>query len=209
MYHAMILAFARKWDEARAITEATITLSRDQDIPQVLWLCSSIHARTMVETGEPALAAARAQDAVTARKKIPHPAGRLFELGMLAEAYAAANRNEKALEAVEEGLLFSEQTEERMSLPEIQRLKGELLLRSSSSDTESAEVFLRRALETARRQETKSLELRCAVSLARLLAERGKRQEAVDLLHPVYSWFTEGFETPDLIDARALLGQLA
>ena len=110
---------------------------------------------------------------------------------------------------VEERLLFSEQTEERMSLPEIQRLKGELLLRSSPSDTEGAEVFLRQALKTARGQETKSLELRCAASLARLLAERGKRQEAFDLLNPVYVWFTEGFDTPDLTDARALLGQLA
>jgi len=209
MYQAMIFAFARKWDEARAITEPTIALSRDQGFPQVLWLCSSIHARTMVETADPVLAAEKAQKAVTARKEIPHPAGRLFELGLLAEAYAAANRNEKALEVAAEGLLFSEQTEERMSLPEIQRLKGELLLRSNSSDTESAEMFLRRALKTARGQETKSLELRCAASLARLLAECGKRQEAFDLLHPVYAWFTEGFDTPDLIDARGFLDQLA
>ena len=209
MYQAMILAFARKWDEARAITEPTIVLSRDQVFPQVLWLCSSIHARAMVETGEPALAAAKAQEAVTARKKLRHPAGRLFELGMLAEAYAAANRNEEALEVVAEGLLFAEQSEERMSLPEIQRLKGELLLRSSPSDTGRAEAFLRLALETARRQETKSLELRSAMSLARLWAECSRRQEAFDLLHPVYAWFTEGFDTPDMIDAEALLGQLA
>jgi predicted ATPase len=74
---------------------------------------------------------------------------------------------------------------------------------------EEAETWLQRALDVARRQEAKSLELRAATSLARLWQRQGKRQEAHDLLAPVYHWFTEGFDTADLKDARALLDALA
>ena len=85
------------------------------------------------------------------------------------------------------------------------RLKGELLQRSVAQSGE-AEACLQQALEVARRQQAKSLELRAAMSLSRLWQRRGKRQEAYDLLAPIYDWFTEGFDTADLQDARALLG---
>ena len=205
MYHAMVFAFCRKWDEARALTERTIVLSKDQGFPQTLWLCSSMHARALAETEEPSVAAALLQEAVFARKAMGHSAGRLFELALLAEAYGAADRNEDALRAVAEGLSFAKRTGERLLLPELQRQKGELLLRSNPSDTDRAEAFLRSALKTARRQEAKLLELRSAVSLARLWVERGQLRQAQDLLHPIYDPFTEGFEMPDLIEAKQLL----
>jgi hypothetical protein len=92
---------------------------------------------------------------------------------------------------------------------EIQRLRGVLLLRQPGTPQAEAEAWLQRALDVARRQEAKSLELRAAMSLGRLWQQQGKRTEAYDLLAPVYGWFTEGFDTADLQEARALLEELA
>ncbi len=89
---------------------------------------------------------------------------------------------------------------------ELLRLKGELLL---SKDEAEAESLFQRALEIARSQEAKFFELLAATNLARLWQRQGKRNEARDLLAPVYDWFTEGFDTPDLKDAKALLSDLA
>jgi predicted ATPase len=92
---------------------------------------------------------------------------------------------------------------------ELHRLEGELRLRCDAADEQRAEASFRRALEIARAQKAKSWELRAATSLARLWGERGRRTEARDLLAPVYAWFTEGFDTADLKDAKALLAELA
>ncbi len=91
---------------------------------------------------------------------------------------------------------------------ELRRLNGELLLTGSDPRPAEAEACLRQALDVARSQEAKLWELRTTVTLARLWQSRGKRQEARDLLAPVHDWFTEGFDTADLRDARALLGEL-
>jgi predicted ATPase len=88
------------------------------------------------------------------------------------------------------------------------RRKGELLLALNGSDT-AAEACFREAIEIAQGQQARSLELRAATSLARLWADQGKRAQARDLLAPVYRWFTEGFDTADLMDAEALLEELA
>jgi predicted ATPase len=89
--------------------------------------------------------------------------------------------------------------------PEVHRLIGDLLLRRDPSAPDRAEVSYRRAIERARAQEAKSWELRAATSLARLWRDQGKPAEAHELLAPVYGWFTEGFDTADLKDAKALL----
>ena len=83
-----------------------------------------------------------------------------------------------------------------------------MLLRQAGTPQEEAETWLRRALDVARRQEAKSLELRAAMSLARLWQQQGKRAAARDLLAPIYGWFTEGFDTADLQEAKALLDAL-
>jgi predicted ATPase len=88
------------------------------------------------------------------------------------------------------------------------QLKGELLLRLSSEHQAEAESCFHQALEAARRQQAKSLELRAAMSLSRLWQRQGKRTEAYELLASVYNWFTEGFDTADLQDAKALLAAL-
>jgi predicted ATPase len=91
---------------------------------------------------------------------------------------------------------------------ELHRKRAALVLYTGAGDRGAAEVDLRRALEIARQQKAKSLELRAARDLARVLAERGERQQAADLLSPVYDGFTEGFDTLDLKEAKALLDQL-
>jgi len=99
-------------------------------------------------------------------------------------------------------------TAERWCQPGILQLKGEILMASTTDHWADAENCFREALEMARRQEAKSAELRAATSLARLRGEQGRREEARDLLTPIYGWFTEGFDTPDLKEARALLDEL-
>ena len=88
------------------------------------------------------------------------------------------------------------------------RLRGVLLLRQPGTPQAEAEAWLRRALDVARRQEAKSLELRAVMSLARLWQQQGKHAEAHELLAPIYGWFTEGFDTADLQEAKALLEEL-
>jgi len=117
-------------------------------------------------------------------------------------------RTEDGLQALAEAHALVEQQEERWWEAEVSRLRGVLLLRQPGTPPAEAEAWLRRALDVARRQEAKSLELRAALSLSRLWQQR-KRTEAYDLLAPVYGWFTEGFDTPDLQEAKALLEELA
>jgi predicted ATPase len=102
-----------------------------------------------------------------------------------------------------------EQHEERYWEAEVYRLRGTLLLRQPGMPQAEAESWLQRALDVARRQEAKSLELRAAMSLSRLWQQQGKRAEAYDLLAPIYGWFTEGFDTADLQEAKALLEEFS
>jgi predicted ATPase len=102
-----------------------------------------------------------------------------------------------------------EEHEERWWEAEVHRLRGVLLLRQTVAQPGEAETWLRRALDVARRQEAKSLELRAATSLARLWQQQDKRADAHHLLAEVYGWFTEGFDTADLQEARALLEVLS
>ena len=115
---------------------------------------------------------------------------------------------EEGLTALTEALTLVDTTGERWYESELYRLKGELLLQQSLDNQVEAENCFQQALSTARSQQAKSFELRTAISLARLWQSQGKRQEAYDLLTPVYHWFTEGFDTADLQEARALLEAL-
>jgi predicted ATPase len=133
---------------------------------------------------------------------------RPYGLALLAEAYAQAGRGEEGLTLLAEALALTNDREERRWEAELYRLKGELLLVHSAAHHAEAEICFRQALDVARYQEAKSWELRATVSLARLWQQQGKRQEAHDLLAPVYHWFTEGFDTADLQDAKALLDAL-
>ena len=111
--------------------------------------------------------------------------------------------------ALAEALALVDTTGERWYESECYRLKGTLLLQQASDNAIEAENCFHHALEIARNQQAKSFELRTATSLARLWQQQGKHQEAHDLLAPVYGWFTEGFDTLDLQEAKALLDELA
>ena len=108
-----------------------------------------------------------------------------------------------------EALAVVEGTGDRRDEAEIHRLKGEFLLRQAVPDAPQAEACFQQALAVARRQQTKSWELRAALSLSRLWQQQGKRAAAYQLLAETYRWFTEGFDTPDLQESRALLDTLA
>jgi predicted ATPase len=128
---------------------------------------------------------------------------------MLAEVSAHLGHTADGLQALAEAHTLVEQHEERYCEAEVCRLRGVLLLRQTETQPAEAETWLQRALDVARRQEAKSLELRAAMSLSRLWQQQGKRAEARDLLAPVYNWFTEGFDTADLQEVKALLDELA
>jgi predicted ATPase len=107
-----------------------------------------------------------------------------------------------------EALVLVDRTGERWWEAELHRLKGKLLLARSPENHIEAEVCFQQALAVACQQQAKSLELRAAISLSRLWQRQGKRDEARELLVPIYGWFTEGFETADLQEAKALLAEL-
>ena len=128
-------------------------------------------------------------------------------LCMLAETHLRLGEGEAGLRTVAEAEELVARNQDRMWEAELARIEGELLRQRGES--EAAEAYFERALATARHQGAKSLELRAAASLAREWGDRGKQSEARGLLNSVYGWFTEGFDTPDLIEAKALLGALA
>jgi predicted ATPase len=133
----------------------------------------------------------------------------LLFLGLLAEACGRAGQVEEGLRALHEALEAMQTTEERMYEAEVYRLRGELLLQQPAAQQGEAEESLEQALIVARRQQAKSLELRAATSLSRLWQRQGKHTEARQLLAEIYSWFTEGFDTADLQEAKALLQELS
>jgi class 3 adenylate cyclase/predicted ATPase len=135
--------------------------------------------------------------------------GQPYFLSMLIDACIDAGRFADATNGITEALALADEHEDRNFEPEIRRLKGELLLRQDSSREADAKSCFERAIEIARAQSAKSLELRATTSLARLLATQGHCEEARTMLADIYDWFTEGFETADLIDAKKLLDELA
>ena len=130
---------------------------------------------------------------------------RSYWLVALAEAYGRAGQPQAGLQALAEAMTLMATTEMRWWEAEVYRLQGELLLHLPSPEVSQAEAAFLRTLEVARRQRAKALELRAALSLSRLWQQQGQRESAHDLLAPPYAWFTEGFDTPDLQEAKTLL----
>ena len=129
-----------------------------------------------------------------------------YHIALLARAYEIAGQVEEAVTQLDDALQIVERTGERCFAAELNRHKGQLLLRQGHSA--AAEELYRKALSIAKEQEAKLWQLRAAMSLARLRHDQGRHAEARDLLAPVYGWFTEGFDTPDLKEAKALLDEL-
>jgi predicted ATPase len=130
-------------------------------------------------------------------------------LGYTARAYLDAGKFGSARQSVQEAMRVIQVTGERWFEAEVNRVAGEIAAKSPEQDAPKAEAHFQTALRMARQQQAKSWELRAAISLARLWRDQGKVQPARELLAPVYGWFTEGFDTRDLKEAKALLEELA
>jgi predicted ATPase len=189
--------------------EAAVTLATEQGF--ALWAAHGMIPRgwalAMQGQGEEGLAQVRrgvsAYRATGAVLHVP------YFCTLLADVADALGHPADGLQALAEAHTLVEQHEERYWEAEVHRLRGVLLLRQPGTPQEEAEACFQRALDVARRQEAKSLELRAAMSLAQLWQQQGKRTEARALLAPIYGWFTEGFDTADLQEAKALLEALA
>src|SRR5215470_388969 len=153
---------------------------------------------------------AQMHQAVAARRVTGAELSQSLWPAMLTEAYGSMGQAAEGLALVAEALVAVEKTQERFNEAELYRLKGELLLAQAVTRPLWGEVeaCFHQALDVARRQQAKSWELRAATSLCRLWRQQGKRAEAYELLAPIYGWFTEGFDTVDLQEAKVLLDEL-
>jgi predicted ATPase len=214
--HPFSIAFARLWlayifhfrrDAAglREQAEAALTLATEQGIP--LWAAkATIHrgsALTLQQCGNEGLA--DLQKGIAAWRATGANGSLPYYYTILAEAFAGQGRPSEGMQWLDEAHALVNRTDDHYWEAEIHRLRGLLLLQGSMSSQSEAETRLGRALEIARHQQAKSLELRAATDLARVWREQGNGARARDLLAPVYGWFTEGFDTFDLKEARTLL----
>jgi predicted ATPase len=194
--------------EAQEHAEATIVLATEQGFSQFRAFSSLLRGWTLVHQGQAQEGIAQITQGLTAYRATGAEVSRPYLLALLAEAHGILGEPEAGLAVLAEALTFMDTTGVHWYAPELYRLKGALLLQQSSDNQAEAEHCFQQALVVAQTQQAKSWELRAATSLARLWQQQGKSQEAHDLLAPVYHWFTEGFDTADLKDARALLDAL-
>ena len=188
--------------------EAAMALCTEQGFAQLLAFGQLLRgwALTARQQGEDGIT--HIHQGLTAYLATGAAVGRPQYLALLAEAHGQVRQAEAGLAMLTEALTVARQTGERSYKAEIHRLTGQLLLIRSRAHHREAETCFRRAFTVARHQQAKSLELRAAMSLSQLWQQQGKRPEAHTLLAPVYGWFTEGFDTADLQEARALLEEL-
>ena len=196
---------------ARERAGAALALCQEHGFPFYLAGSMIVQGWARVEQGEEEEGVAQIREGLAAGSEFLRP----YFLTLLAEAYRKMGKAEKGLLVVEEALARVQRSHGRQHEAELYRLKGELIVQkfkvqgSEFNGEEEAEECFRQALDIARRQQAKSWELRAATSLARLWQQQGKTTEARDLLAPVYNWFTEGFDTADLQEAKALLAELS
>jgi predicted ATPase len=182
--------------------EALISLSQEEGFPLYLAHGTIFCGWAVAKAGETVVGSAQLRDGLAAWRTTGAEYILPYFLTLLAEADGCIDRADGWLT---EALARVERTGERWFEAELHRLKGELQMRNQAG----AEACFQGALAVARAQSARAWELRAAINLARLWCNQGKRAEAYDLLAPIYGWFTEGFETADLKDAKALLHELA
>jgi predicted ATPase len=155
------------------------------------------------------IAIGKMRDLYASREITAHRANGTFLLSLLADAEERVGRPAMGLGVLDEALALAEEMDERWWEAELHRLKGQLLLSLTADNAAAAEACYERAINVAQGQGAKSLELRAATSLTRLWHRQGKVETARELLAPIYAWFTEGFDTVDLKEAKALLNELS
>jgi TOMM system kinase/cyclase fusion protein len=205
---AIVHSFRREGQATHRRAEEVIELSREQGFPFWFTWGTILRGWAFAEHGQGAEGIAQMQQGLAAYQATGADVFRPSFLALLGEAYGKEGQAEAGLCVLIKALAVVNNTDERWWEAELYRLKGELLSPSSMENWAEAETCFRQAIDVARRQQAKSLELRAAMSLSRLWQQQGKRAEARQLLAPIYNWFTEGFETADLQEAKALLAEL-
>jgi TOMM system kinase/cyclase fusion protein len=213
---AFALAFAawlhqlrREGQAAQERAEAAIAIASDQGFPFWESWGTVLRGWALAEQGQSAEGIAQMRQGIAAWRATGAELQLPYYLALLVEAYRRAGQAEEGLRVLAEALTAVRNTGERQHEAELYRLKGELRLKQDVPDEPEAERCLRQAIDVACQQQAKSLELRAVIGLARLWQRQGKRAEAGELLAPIYGWFTEGFDTADLQEAKALLEELS
>ncbi len=192
--------------------ESLIVLAMEAGFPNLVALGTLLKGWALVELGQGEAGVTQLRQGLEAHRSAGTEVLRSAFLSWLAGAYWKAGDVPQGLTTLAEALEVVERQGERMAEAELYRLKGKLIWHTDSGMRMAActpEESFQKALHVARAQQAKSLELRAATSLARLWQSQDKRQDAYDLLAPVYGWFTEGFDTADLIEAKHLLDELS
>ena len=208
----MFAGFVRQFRrEARAVQETAervLALSVEWGFTHFLGAATLMRGWAMATQGHNEEGIAQIHEGLAGVRASGIELGRPSYHLMLADACRQADRFEDGLSAVTEALAAADEHEERVNEAEMHRLRGELLLKQDHPNVAEAQGCFQHAIEIARTRSARSWELRATMSLARLLAKQGHRDEARAMLAEIYGWFTEGFDTADLKDARALLDEL-
>ena len=205
---ALLYQFHREAHAVQERAEASIALSTEQGFPYWLTYGTILRGWALSAQGEGAEGIAQMRQGLDDRRAMGAELHRPYFLSLLAEADGKGGQIEEGLAVLNEALDMVNKTEERYWEAELHRCKGELLLMKQGQKVRETEECFRKALEIARRQQAKSLELRAAISLSRLWLKQEKQEEAHQLLAEIFGWFSEGFDTADLKDAKALLMEL-
>ena len=209
LFSAQLFQLCREPGPARARAEEAIALSTEHGLHAVELWCLLPRGWAAVQMGDAPAGIADIREAMDRRRAMSIGAVWPWFYALLADAHGALGQTSQGLEALEEALQWVRRNDERLYEAEVHRIKGELLLTQDIPDPEQAENCFQQALAVARDQEAKSFELRAAMSLARLWQQEDRRHDARALLAPIYDWFTEGFDTADLMEAKALVEQLS
>jgi predicted ATPase len=207
-FAAMLYQHRRDAEGTSAHAEALMTLADEQGFALRFEQARILRGWALAEQGEAGEGVVQVRQGLAALEGIGPKLAQPYYLALLAEAYGQAGQPEIGLQSLAEALTLVAETEERWWEAELYRLKGALLLQLPNLDVSQAEACFQQALTVARGQQARSLELRVAISLSRLWQRQGQREAARALLAPMYGWFTEGFDTPDLQAAQALLREL-
>jgi predicted ATPase len=205
----MLSQFCRNSRETLERADTAIAMAREHGFFVIGALGTLDRGWALAEQGNEAEGLSEMHRGLTAYPASGAGLGLPYQLARFAEVYSRTGQIQEGLKSLTEALALTEKTGERRWLAELHRLKGVLTLQSPPGGFQhEAEESFQRAISIARGQQAKSLELRAVMSLARLFATQGKRDEARAMLAEIYGWFTEGFDTTDLKDAKALLDEL-
>jgi predicted ATPase len=201
-------ATERRVAEVEERANELVGLAKEHGFAMWLGYGLMLHGWAMAQCGQGGAAVERIRDGLAATLATGARNLEPIFLGLQAEALALTGATDEGLAVLTEALAAAKSSSQEGNDAELHRLRGEIMRRLPSPNWTEVEVCFRTALTIARQQGTRGFELRAAVSLARLLRDQGRRDAAGDLLAPVYGWFTEGFDTPDLKEARALIDEL-